>query len=131
MVRRRVAPSRTMWPDCLKIEVGARSARRCPSFETRTMCAPQDEVVTDEAMTLGTKSEPHGEGAWRRLEPWEQQPMRPDQPTPRRHHVRSESRFPLPSKTLYGAARDFALGKCRLTLFIKGLAVSLRLWRAV
>src|SRR5438067_10960360 len=43
-------------------QVDARSGRRCPSFETRTMCAPQDEVVIS-----GANSDPHGEEAHRAL----------------------------------------------------------------
>src|SRR2546421_200605 len=101
MVRRRTAPSRTMWPDCcLKIEVDARSGRRCPSFEPRPPAAPQDEVVT-----LGTKSDPHGEEAHRAVSNHGSSSLRsrPSQ-RPAGHHARVESRFPLPSKTLYGAA---------------------------
>ena len=41
-------------------KVVCRQSRRDPSFETRPPAAPQDEVVT-----LGTKSDPHGEEAHR------------------------------------------------------------------
>jgi len=48
-----------------KRKIVCRQSRRCPSFETRTMCAPQDGVMTDEVVTSDVNSDPHGEEAHR------------------------------------------------------------------